>query len=88
MESRVVSMTMLVLSHGHLMRLTVRRRAGTDGRDRTQYRVYHVKRACQECRSLSPRLVRSSREFRVRIVELLMDGHSVQRPACRRSARR
>lgn len=81
MESTVLSMTTLMLSHGHLIRLTVQRRAGANRRGRTQYRLYHVKKACPQCRVLSPRLIRASREFRARISALLMDGHSVKRPA-------
>jgi hypothetical protein len=81
-------MTVLMLSHGHLMRLSVRRRAGSNGRGQTHYLVYHVKKACQECRALGRKLVRSSREYRARILAQLIDGHRPKAPARRRAGRR
>jgi hypothetical protein len=70
MPSRMLSMTMVLESHDHLLRLTIRERGGVGGR-RLQWRVLRVNKRCRHCQALTPRLLRSSREFRARLETLI-----------------
>ena len=69
--SRILSMSLVLESHDHALRLTIRERE-VAGRARTVWRVFRANTACRRCRALSGRLVRSSREFRARISKLLV----------------
>jgi len=69
-SSKVLSMTMLLLSHDHLLRVSVRER--TRDRSRMVWRVYRGNRACAQCRALSKRLLRPAREFRARLETMLV----------------
>jgi len=65
---------MVLESHDHLLRLTIRARGGVGGR-RLQWRVFRVNKRCRHCRALTPRLLRSSRDFRARLEKLIsLDG--------------
>ena len=81
MPSRMLSMTMVLESHDHLLRLTIRERGGAGGR-RRQWRVFRVNKQCQHCRALTPRLLRLSREFRARLEKLISPAKTVKSRAC------
>jgi hypothetical protein len=54
-------MLLVVVSHGHFLRLTLRRRVLAGGRMRTESRVVRLNRTCPRCEALSARLISSSR---------------------------
>ena len=72
MRSGVFSMMILVVSHNHVLRLTMRQRVRSTGQRRTEYRVFRVNRTCRRCLALSVRLTRSARQFRASISKFLV----------------
>jgi hypothetical protein len=68
----LLAMMLLVASHGHFLRLTVRRRVLVGGRMRTESRVVRLNRTCQRCEALSAPLISSSRQFRTSVRGLLI----------------
>jgi hypothetical protein len=65
-------MMILVVSHNHVLRLTMRQRVRSTGQRRTEYRVLRVNRTCTRCLALSVRLTRSARQFRTSISKLVV----------------
>jgi len=72
LHPEVLSMSMLVVSHGHTLRVTVRRRrAAKTGRMTTDCFVSRAHRTCQRCLTLSRHLDRECRQFRARALKLM-----------------
>jgi hypothetical protein len=69
---QVLSMSMLVVSHGHVLRLTIRRRrVKATGRTRIDCVVSRAHGTCKRCSALSRHLYRECREFRARALKLM-----------------
>ena len=71
MRAKVLSMTIVLVSHNHLLRLTLRQRARAAGPPGTECRVARLDRTCNRCAELSPVLMRSSRAFKTQLTALM-----------------
>ena len=65
-------MSLLVMSHGHILRVTIRRRRNArTGRMTTDCLVSRAHRTCQRCVELARHLDRECRQFRGRALKLM-----------------
>ena len=72
LRPQVLTMSLLVVSHGHTLRVTIRRRrAAKTGRMTTDCYVSRAHRTCQRCLALSRHLDRECRQFRARALKLI-----------------
>jgi hypothetical protein len=65
-------MMVVVVTHNHPIRLTLRKRVGVGGRMRAECRVFPLHRSCERCAILAPGLIRSARQFRTELARLLV----------------
>ena len=65
-------MVVVVVTHNHPIRLTLRKRVGAGGRMRAECRVFPLHRSCERCAILAPGLIRSARQFRTELARLLV----------------
>jgi hypothetical protein len=71
MRATVLSMMVVVVSHNHPIRLTIRKRVGVGGRMLAECRVVPLRSSCERCAIRAPRLIRSARQFRAELARLL-----------------
>jgi hypothetical protein len=71
-RAQVLTMSLLVVSHGHMLRVTIRRRrAAKTRRMTTDCFVSRAHRTCKRCLILSRHLERECRQFRTRALKLM-----------------
>jgi hypothetical protein len=71
-RAQVLTMSLLVTSHGHVLRVTIRRRrSAKTGRLSTDCFVSRAHRTCKRCFVLARHLDRECRQFRTRALKLM-----------------